>query len=99
LELLKSSDLDKVVETPFGPLPISSFIMFPMLDIVIHQWDLSKGIGGNASIDAGLAEACYGALQMGAEGGRSQGAFGAEVTVPISATIQDKLLALSGRTP
>jgi len=99
LEFLKSSDLDQVIETPFGPLPISSFIMFPTLDIVIHQWDLSKGIGGNAGIDAGLAEACYGALQMGVEGGRAQGAFGAEVTVPISATIQNKLLALSGRTP
>jgi len=36
---------------------------------------------------------------MGAEGGLAQRAFAAEVTVPIAATIQDKLLALSGRTP
>ena len=91
--------MDKVMETPFGPMPLSSFIMFPTLDIVIHQWYLSTGIGGNAAIDAGLAEACYGALQMGAVGGRAQGAFAAEATVPIVATIQDKLLALSGRTP
>jgi hypothetical protein len=36
---------------------------------------------------------------MVAEGGRAHGAFVAEVTVPIAATIQNKLLALSGRTP
>ena len=99
LEQLKSGDIYRVMETPFGTMPLSSFIMFPTLDIVIHQWDLSKGIGANSAIDAGLAEACYGALQMGAEGGRAQGAFAAEVIVPISAMIQDKLLALSGRTP
>ena len=99
LELLKSGNIDRVMETPFGTMPLSSFIMFPTLDIVIHQWDLSKGIGANAAVDAGLVEARYGALQMGAEGGRAQGAFAAEVIVPISATIQDKLLALSGRTP
>ena len=97
--MLKTGDIDRVMETPFGTMPLSSFIMFPTLDIVIHQWDLSKGIGGNAAIDAGLAEACYGAPQMGAEGGQAQRAFAAEVTVPIAATIQNKLLALSGRTP
>ena len=99
LGLLKTGDIDRVMETPFGIMPLSSFIMFPTLDIVIHQWDLSKGIGGNAAIDADLAEACYGALQMGTEGERAQRAFAAEVTVPIAATIHDKLLALSGRTP
>ena len=99
LDLLKSSDLNKVVETPFGPMPIANFIMFPMLDIVVHKWDLAKGTGQSTSLDAGLTEACYGVLQMGVEAGRSVGAFGPEVTVPMTASFQDKLLALSGRTP
>ena len=100
LDLLKStSDLNQVVETPFGPMPIANFVMFPILDIVIHKWDLAKGTGQSTSLDAGLSEACFGALQMGAEQGRQHGVFAAEVTVPISASIQDKLLALSGRKP
>ena len=99
LELLKSSDLNQVIETPFGPMPIANFIMFPTLDIVIHKWDLAQGTGQSTSLDAGLAEACFGVLQMGVEQGRSGGAFGPEVTVPISDTIQNKLLALSGRQP
>ena len=58
LDLLKStSDLNQVVETPFGSMPIANFVMFPTLDIVIHSWDLAKGTGQNTTLDAGLAEA------------------------------------------
>ena len=100
VELLKSTgDLNKVVETPFGQMPIAQLMMFTTLDIVIHKWDLAQGTGQNTSLDAGLAEVCYGALQMGAEAGRAGGAFGPEVSVPITASMQDKLLALSGRQP
>ena len=100
LSLLKStSDLNKVIETPFGEMPIANFVMFPTLDIVIHNWDLAKGTGQNTTLDAGLSEACYGVMQMGAEMGRQAGVFGPEITVPISASMQDKLLAISGRQP
>ena len=100
LDLLKStSDLNQVIETPFGPMPIANFIMFPILDIVIHKWDLAKGTGQDTSLDAGLAEACYGVMQMGAEMGRQQGVFGPEIQVSMTASIQDKLLGLSGRQP
>ena len=101
LDVLKStSDLDQVIETPFGAMPISSFLMFPTLDIIIHKWDLAKGSGQSTDLDAGLSEACFGALQAGgAEMGRNMGIFAAEVDVPMSATIQDKLLAISGRQP
>ena len=100
LALLKStSDLNQVVETPFGPMPIASFVMFPTLDIVIHKWDLANGTGQDTSLDAGLSEACYGVMQMGAEMGRQAGVFGPEIEVSVTASFQDKLLALSGRQP
>ena len=99
LELLKSSDLNQAVETPFGPMPLANFAMFPILDIVVHKWDLAKGTGQSTSLDAGLVEVCYGVMEMAAEPGRAGGAFGPEVTLAISASMQDKLLALSGRTP
>ena len=100
LDLLKStSDLNQVIETPFGPMPIAVFIMFPAMDIVIHKWDLAKGTGQDTSLDSGLSEACFGCVQMGAEDGRQAGIFGPEIKVPLSASIQDKLLAVSGRQP
>ncbi len=100
LDLVKNSaDLGEVIETPFGKIPIAHFIMFPTLDIVIHKWDLAKGTGQSTDIDAGLAEATCGALQTGAELGRQFGIFAAEVEIPISASIHEKLLAISGRMP
>jgi len=100
VDLLKSTgDLDRVISTHFGPMPIANFLMFPILDLVFHKWDLAKGTGQNTSIDSSLAEACFGAMQMGAEAGRQAGTFGAEISVAASANIQDKLIALSGRQP
>ena len=100
LDLLKStSDLNQVIETPFGQMRIADFIMFPTMDIVIHKWDLAKGTGQDTSLDSGLSEACFGCVQMGTEDGRQAGIFGPEITVPIAASVQDKLLALSGRQP
>jgi hypothetical protein len=40
-----------------------------------------------------------GHLQMRAELGRQFGIFAAEVEIPMSASIQEKLLAISGRMP
>ena len=100
LDLLKSiSDLNQIVETTLGPTSIANFIMFPTLDIVIHKWDLAKGTGQDTSLDAGLSEACIGVMQMGAETWRQAGFFGPEVTLPITASIQDKSLGVSGRQP
>lgn len=93
--------VEKVVETgmPTGPMPAGRFAMFPFLDIVIHKWDLAKGTKQDAAIDSSLAEVSYAALSHAIEGARKSGAFGPEVQVPMSASIQDKLLALSGRQP
>ncbi len=100
VDLLQSiSDLNEVIETPFGPMPIANFVMFPTMDIVVHKWDLSKGTGQNLDIDAGLAEIGVAVLDMGGELGRQFGLFAPEVNVPSSATIQEKLLAMSGRQP
>ena len=100
LEAIKATGkLEKVLDTPFGQMPAGHFLMIPVSDIVIHKWDLAKATNQNTSIDSGLAEVCFGVLSQGVEQGRELGFFGSEVTLPISASIQDKLLGLSGRQP
>ena len=91
--------MESIVQTPFGEMPAAGFLAIPLGDIVIHKWDLSKATGQNTDMDSGLAEACFGFLEQAAEGARAGGFFGPEVNVPITASIQDKLLAMSGRTP
>lgn len=100
LEAIKATGkLEKVLDTPFGQMPAGDFLMIPFGDIVLHKWDLAKATNQNTSIDSGLAEACFGALSQGIGQARDMGFFGREVLVPISASIQDKLLGLAGRQP
>ena len=99
LATAKSMDMATTVETPFGPMPAGDFLMIPMGDLVLHNWDLSKATGQSTDMDSGLAEACFGFLSQAIEGARQGGFFGSEVQVPITASIQDKLLGMSGRTP
>ena len=100
LEAIKAPGvLEEIVDTPFGQMPAGHFLMLPFGDILLHKWDLAKATNQNTSIDSSLAEASFGALSQGIEQGRLAGFFGPEVMVPISASMQDKLLGLSGRTP
>jgi uncharacterized protein (TIGR03086 family) len=99
LATLKEIDLSEVVETPFGAMPGGQFIMVPTTDMIVHTWDIAKGTGQNTTLDAGLAEFGYNVLVNVAEGGRANGAFGPEVTVPVTASFQDRMLGLSGRQP
>lgn len=73
--------------------------MFPFADLMLHKWDLAKATNQDTSLDSSLAEACYNSLMHRIERGREAGLFSPEVTLPITASIQDKLLALTGRQP
>jgi uncharacterized protein (TIGR03086 family) len=100
LEAIKGAGmLEKVINTPFGEMPAGNFMMFPFGDILIHKWDLAKATNQDVSMDSSMADACFQAFSLAAEGGRQGGAFGPEVTVPIDANSRDKLLGVTGRTP
>ena len=49
-------NLADTVETAFGAMPGGQFIMVPILDMIIHTWDLAKATGQNTSLDSGLCE-------------------------------------------
>lgn len=99
LVTMKEIDLAAVVETPFGAMPVGQIIMVPITDMIVHSWDIAKATGQNTTLDAGLAELGYNVLVNAAEGGRANGAFGPEVTVPASVSFQDRMLGPSGRQP
>ena len=96
LATAKATDLEKVIEAPFGSMPAGQLLMFPFGDMLIHKWDLAKATNQDTSLDSGLAEVCYQLMQGLLERGRDPN-FAEAVSVPISASIQDKLLAFSGR--
>ena len=72
--------------------------MVPIADMVIHKWDLAKATGQDTSIESGLCEVCLQALSGVLSQGRGAN-FAAEVSVPATASVQDRLLGFSGRQP
>ena len=100
LNAARSMDLEAVIETPFGPMPAGNLLMICMNDVVVHTWDVSKATGQNTTLDSGLVEVCYNNFVRAFEKGRPGAAFfGPEVSMTDSASFQDKLLAIVGRTP
>ena len=100
LNTARSMDLEGAIETPFGPMPAGNLLMICMNDVVVHTWDVSEATGQNTTLDSSLAEVCYNNLVRAFEQGRPGAAFfGPALSVPDSASIQDKLLAFVGRTP
>jgi len=100
LEAIKASGaLEKVVDAPFGKMPGSQLIMIPFADLLIHKWDLAKATGQDSSMDSSMTDACYALLAPMMEGLRASGNFASEVSVPVSASVLDKLLAITGRQP
>ena len=95
-----ASALEAQVATPAGEMSAGQFIGILSLDNLVHTWDLAKATGQSASLDPALTEACYSMFVPGLiDMARPHGAFGPAVSVPDSASTQDKLLGYTGRQP
>ena len=91
--------LEKKAKTPIGEMTCGQFMSLGLMDIVIHAWDLAKATGEGTRLDPKLVDFSYEVLKPVVEQGRAMKAFGPEVKVPANASLQDKLLGLSGRRP
>lgn len=91
--------LEKKAQTPMGEMTAAQALLAYSMDACIHCWDLARATGQDTRLDPELVEVSYGMTKAMAEMGRKMGAFGPEVAVPANASLQDKLLGLSGRKP
>ena len=68
-------------------------------DIVVHTWDLAKAAGVDATIDHEMAGRLLDGLVAMGDILVKSGQYKAAVPVPDDASIEDKVLAASGRDP
>jgi uncharacterized protein (TIGR03086 family) len=69
-----------------------------LFDLVVHAWDLARGISGDENLDPGLAEAVYATIGPDTDL-TAGGLFDNPVPVPAGADEQTRLIAFTGRKP
>lgn len=100
IESLAGVDLNTAsVDLSRGATVAKDYVIEMFADHLIHAWDLASAINAERKLPDDLVEACYKFFQQEAENWRAGGAFAQAVVVPEDASLQDKLLALTGRDP
>jgi uncharacterized protein (TIGR03086 family) len=89
--------LDRTVHLSFGDTPGSEYVWQLFADILVHGWDLARGIGADDRLDPDLVEACASWFAEVEAAYRSAGAVGPRPEVSDDADPQTRLLAAFGR--
>lgn len=91
--------LERIVPHPAFDMPGSQLLDFRIGDTLLHTWDLARAIGADDRLDAELVEFVWQSLEPLADLLPASGAFGQgrSETLPVDASLQDRLLDLSGR--
>lgn len=97
VDAVASADLGRTVHLSYGDVAGTDYIGQLTADLVIHAWDLARGIGADDDLDPALVHTTYEMAQRDAEQLAQSGLFGTPVDVPDEADEQTKLLALVGR--
>ena len=90
---------EAVAHLSFGDFSGADYLAQISTDLTLHMWDLSRGSGQAEDLDPALVQEAHDFLAPQVEEWRSFGAFGAAVDVAPDASVQDRLLAISGRNP
>jgi uncharacterized protein (TIGR03086 family) len=89
--------MEHTVHLSFGDFPGREYTMQLFTDLLIHGWDLARGIGDDERLDPELVEACGNWFAPIEEAYRAGGAIGPRVDLPAEADAQARLLAMFGR--
>ena len=89
--------LDAPCAVSYGPVPGSVYAGHRFFDVFIHGWDLATATGQDATLDAGLMQACRAVIEPQLEAFRGAGALASPLPVPPGAGAQARFLAMLGR--
>ena len=91
--------LEATHATPFGELPGSAIVYFPVIDAVVHAWDLSASLGRAVEFAPEDIPMIATVVDLTCtEGVRAMGLIKPATAPPADATDTERLMALAGRT-
>jgi uncharacterized protein (TIGR03086 family) len=91
-------DLGQDVSLSRGPTPARAYLGDLTVELAVHAWDLGQAIGMSVELPDDLAEFCLEQIH-GAGGLGGSGMFAAPVDVAPGASLTDRLVAATGRSP
>ncbi|MEO7070056.1 MAG: TIGR03086 family metal-binding protein [Nostocoides sp.] len=84
----------------YGTFPAGASAVINLGEVLVHTWDLARGIDVDFQVDpeqAGLVHGLYAAIPLA--GMRAAGMLAPEVPVPDDAPVAEQMLGLLGRQP
>jgi uncharacterized protein (TIGR03086 family) len=90
--------LERTVHLSYADRPGEEYAREMVFDLVVHSWDLARGIAGNEVLDPTLVEAVYASIEPDTDLAAT-GLFDEPVPVPAESDEQTKLIAFTGRRP
>jgi uncharacterized protein (TIGR03086 family) len=89
--------LQRTVTVSYGETSAEHYLFEMIADLVVHAWDLARGIGGEEALDPELVRVVHGRTAPHADQLAASGLFDPPIPVEAGADEQTKLLALFGR--
>jgi uncharacterized protein (TIGR03086 family) len=89
--------MDRIVHVSFGEISGEEYTTQVFTDLVIHGWDLARGIGADERMDPELLEVTYEKMAPMIAQFKGSGLYGPDVQPPPGADLQTRLLAMVGR--
>ena len=91
--------LERTVHLSYADVPAEQYVRELIFDLVVHSWDLAKGIDGDEKLDPALVDAVYSRIEPDDDTLAASGLFDPPVPVPPDADEQTRLIAFTGRQP
>lgn len=92
--------LERMVESPFGPMPGEVFARLAALDLLMHTWDVGRATGQDVDVPETVVESVETfAREAITDELRRPGVFGDEVAASSTTSPLDALAAFTGRQP
>jgi len=91
--------LRRSVELSYGRRPAQGYCQEMTMDLIVHAWDLARGIEADERLDPELVSDVLAFIEPQVEQLAGSGVFAPPVAVSDDADAQSRLLALLGRRP
>ena len=92
-------DPERTTHLSYGDYPAREYLTHITSFRGLRAYDIAKVIGADTALPADLVQGLWDQIEPSAEEWRAMGVFGPRVEVPADASLQDRLLGLTGRDP